>query len=96
MPPIEAACKGGAMSGVTWIGLLAAFCTTLAYAPQAIKTWRTRSTADISLGMFSLMVVGIVFWLVYGLLIEDLPLILANLVTLSLAGTILVLKLRHG
>jgi MtN3 and saliva related transmembrane protein len=84
------------MSAVTLIGLLAAFCTTLAYAPQAIKTWRTRSTADISLGMFSLMVVGIVFWLIYGLLIEDLPLILANVVTLSLAGTILVLKLRHG
>jgi MtN3 and saliva related transmembrane protein len=84
------------MSAVTLIGFLAAFCTTLAYAPQAIKTWRTRSTADISLGMFSLMVVGIVFWLIYGLLIEDLPLILANVVTLSLAGTILVLKLRHG
>lgn len=84
------------MSAVTWIGLLAACCTTLAYAPQAIKTWRTRSTRDISLGMFSLMVAGIVLWLVYGVLIADLPLILANLVTLALAGTILALKLRHG
>jgi MtN3 and saliva related transmembrane protein len=84
------------MSAVTWIGLLAACCTTLAYAPQALKAWRTRSTADISLGMFALMVAGIVLWLVYGLLIGDLPLILANLVTLLLAGTILVLKLRHG
>jgi MtN3 and saliva related transmembrane protein len=78
------------------IGLFAAFCTTLAYAPQAIKTWRTRQTRDISLGMFVLMVTGVVFWLIYGLLIGDLPLILANLVTLSLSGTILVLKLRHG
>jgi MtN3 and saliva related transmembrane protein len=84
------------MSAVTFVGLLAAFCTTLAYAPQAIKTWRTRSTADISLGMFSLMVVGIVLWLTYGVLLGDLPLIAANLVTLALAGTILVLKLRHG
>jgi len=84
------------MSAVTWIGLLAACCTTLAYAPQAIKTWQTRSTGDISLGMFSLMVVGVGLWLVYGLLIGDLPLIAANLVTLSLAGTILVLKLKHG
>lgn len=84
------------MSAVTWIGLLAACCTTFAYAPQAIKTWRTRSTRDISLGMFSLMVAGIVLWLVYGVLIADLPLILANLVTLALAGTILALKLRHG
>jgi MtN3 and saliva related transmembrane protein len=61
-----------------------------------VETWRTRATADISLGMFALMAVGNVFWLIYGLLIEDLPLILANAVTLSLAGTILVLKLRHG
>lgn len=78
------------------IGLVAACCTTLAYAPQAIKTWRTRQTRDISLGMFVLMVAGVALWLVYGLLIGDLPLILANLVTLSLSGTILVLKLRHG
>jgi MtN3 and saliva related transmembrane protein len=84
------------MTAVTLIGLFAAFCTTLAYAPQAIKTWRTRSTSDISLGMFSLMVVGVVFWLVYGVLLGDLPLIINNLVTLALAGTILVLKLRHG
>jgi MtN3 and saliva related transmembrane protein len=81
---------------VTLIGLVAAFCTTLAYAPQALKTWRTRQTRDISLGMFALMVTGVALWLVYGVLIEDLPLILANFVTLSLAGTILVLKLRHG
>ncbi len=78
------------------IGLAAAVCTTVAYAPQAIKTWRTRSTKDISLGMFVLMVTGIVLWLAYGLMIGDVPLIAANLVTLSLAGTILVLKLRHG
>lgn len=78
------------------LGLAAAFCTTLAYAPQALKAWRSRSTADISLSMFLLMVTGIVLWLVYGLLIADVPLIVANGVTLCLAGTILVLKLRHG
>ena len=59
-------------------------------------TWRTRSTADVSLGMFVLMVLGMSAWLTYGLLIGDLPLILANAVTLSLASVILVLKLRHG
>lgn len=78
------------------LGLAAAFCTTLAYAPQALKAWRSRSTADISLSMFLLMVTGIVLWLVYGLLIADVPLIVANGVTLCLAGTILALKLRHG
>jgi MtN3 and saliva related transmembrane protein len=84
------------MSLAMLIGLAAACLTTVAYAPQAIKTFRTRQTRDISLGMFVLMVTGVALWLIYGLMIGDLPLILANLVTLSLSGTILVLKLRHG
>jgi len=81
---------------ITALGLAAAFCTTAAYAPQALKAWRSRSTADISLSMFLLMVTGIVLWLAYGVLIGDVPLIVANGVTLCLAGAILVLKLRHG
>jgi len=81
---------------ITALGLAAAFCTTAAYAPQALKAWRSRSTADISLSMFLLMVTGIVLWLIYGLMIADIPLIVANGVTLCLAGTILALKLRHG
>ena len=81
---------------ITALGLAAAFCTTAAYAPQALKAWRSRSTADISLSMFLLMVTGLVLWLAYGVLIADVPLIVANGVTLCLAGTILALKLRHG
>ncbi|MBB4264017.1 uncharacterized protein with PQ loop repeat [Bradyrhizobium sp. CIR3A] len=49
------------------IGFAAATCTTVAYAPQAIKVWKTRSTGDISLGMFVVMVLGLALWLVYGL-----------------------------
>lgn len=78
----------------TWIGIAAAVLTTAAFAPQALQAWRTRSTKDVSLAMFALMVSGIVLWLVYGLLIGDLPLILANAVTLVLAGAILVAKIR--
>jgi MtN3 and saliva related transmembrane protein len=78
----------------TWIGIAAAILTTTAFAPQAIQAWRTRSTRDVSLTMFSLMVTGVVLWLVYGILIDDLPLILANAVTLMLAGSILVAKIR--
>ncbi|MGU3537641.1 SemiSWEET transporter [Methylobacterium sp. A54F] len=77
-------------------GLGAVICTTLAYVPQVLKAWRTRSTGDVSLGMFLFMVVGMACWLVYGLLIGDLPLTVANAITLSLASVILVLKLRHG
>ena len=82
--------------GATVIGLLAAVLTTLAFVPQVLKTWRSRSTHDISLGTFALLVVGITAWLVYGALIGDMPLILANGVTLVLAGTILFLKIRNG
>jgi len=84
------------MTSVTLLGLLAAFCTTAAYLPQVLKTWRTRSTADISLGMFLLMVSGLVLWLAYGIILADLPLIASNTMTLLFAGMILYFKVRHG
>jgi MtN3 and saliva related transmembrane protein len=84
------------MTGVTALGLLAGALTTIAFVPQVLKTWRTRSTHDISLWMFSILVAGIIAWLVYGVVIQDVPLMLANAVTLLLAGTILVFKIRNG
>ncbi len=80
----------------TFIGLAAAFCTTIAFLPQVIKTWRTRSTKDISLAMFLVFTTGIFLWLVYGVIIRDVPLITANGITFLLSGTILYFKLRHG
>ena len=84
------------MSGMTVLGLLAGLCTTLAYLPQAIKAWHTRSTHDISRGMFALMTTGIVLWLIYGLIERDLPIIAANTASLALTTMILYLKLRFG
>jgi MtN3 and saliva related transmembrane protein len=78
------------------LGFAAATCTTLAFAPQVMKVWRTRSTADISLGMFLVLVFGIVLWLFYGVLTGDGPLIAANAVTLLLAGAILCMKLKYS
>lgn len=78
----------------TWIGIAAAVLTTCAFAPQAFKVWRTRSTRDVSLAMFLMMVAGNALWLVYGILINDLPLMIANAVTLALAGVILAAKIR--
>ncbi len=77
------------------IGLAAGTLTTAAFVPQVVKTWRTRSTRDISLGMFSILCTGVALWLLYGLLTGDLPVILANIVTLLLAGTVLILKVKH-
>lgn len=84
------------MIAETALGLLAGTLTTIAFVPQVMKTWRTRSTQDISLGMFAILVAGIITWLVYGAIIGDLPLIAANAVTLVLAGTILFFKIRNG
>jgi MtN3 and saliva related transmembrane protein len=84
------------MLGLTSLGLAAAFCTTLAFVPQVVKTWKTRSTADISLSMYLVLVLGIVLWLAYGVLRGDAPLIVANGITLVLAGGILICKLRYG
>ena len=84
------------MSVSMLIGLAAASCTTIAFVPQVLKTWRTRSTTDISLGMFLVLVAGILLWLVYGLLVRDVPLILANVITFGLATTILAFKFRYG
>jgi MtN3 and saliva related transmembrane protein len=78
----------------TWIGIAAAVLTTAAFAPQAVKAWRSRSTADVSLAMFLMLVTGIILWLAYGIVIGDTPLILANAVTLVLAGAILAAKIR--
>jgi MtN3 and saliva related transmembrane protein len=81
---------------ISALGAAAGFCTTMSFLPQLLRAWRTRSTRDISLAMFAVLVLGIFFWLIYGLLIGDGPLIAANGVSLCLTGSILYLKLRHG
>jgi len=83
------------MDFTTILGIVAGFLTTLSYLPQVIKIWSTKSTKDISLGMFSILSLGIFFWLIYGLLIRDLPLILANSVTFAFTLAILFFKLRY-
>jgi MtN3 and saliva related transmembrane protein len=75
---------------------MAAVCTTGSFLPQVVRAWRTRSTRDVSAMMFVLLVTGNALWLIYGALIGDLPLVIANLVTLGLVATILALKLRYG
>jgi MtN3 and saliva related transmembrane protein len=76
------------------LGLSAGACTTIAFLPQVVKTWKSRSAKDLSLGMFSLFCFGVLQWLVYGIFQKDIPVIAANLITLILAATLLVFKLR--
>ena len=82
------------MSSATLLGYAAATCTTVAFVPQVVRIWRTGSTRDISLAMFVVMTAGVLMWLIYGLIIHDQPLVVANGVTFVLSLAILVMKLR--
>jgi len=75
------------------IGLAAGTLTTVSFVPQVIKTWTSRSAKDISFGMFLLFSLGVVLWLIYGLALQATPIIVANLVTLALSLSIIVMKL---
>jgi MtN3 and saliva related transmembrane protein len=78
------------------IGFTAALCTTVAFLPQALKAWRSRSVGDLSLVTFGLFTVGVACWLAYGVLTRDWPIIAANLITLFLAGSILAMRIVFG
>ena len=84
------------MALLDYTGYAAAACTTSAYIPQVLRVWRTRSTTDISLKMFLVLVTGLSLWLTYGIGRGEWPLIIANSITLMLASTILYFKIRHG
>ncbi|WP_034410673.1 SemiSWEET transporter [Derxia gummosa] len=78
------------------VGYLAALCTTGAFVPQALLTWRTRRADGVSLGMYSIFTTGVALWLAYGVMIGSWPVTIANAVTLGLALFILGMKLRFG
>lgn len=75
------------------IGYVAAFFTTFSFAPQALLTLRTRDTRTLSLGMYSMFVVGVFLWMIYGVIQDDWIIVLANALTLMLAMPILGMKL---
>ncbi len=83
------------MNLTDWVGSLAAVLTTASFIPQALQTFRTRDVSGISLGMYSLFTVGVALWLVYGVLMMAWPIIIANVITTSLALLILVMKLLY-
>jgi MtN3 and saliva related transmembrane protein len=84
------------MNTTELFGYLAAALTTLSFIPQVVQVWRTKHTKDISLGMYSVFTAGIVVWLIYGLLLGSAPIIIANSITIVLAGSVLIMKLKYG
>ncbi len=83
------------MSALTVLGLIAASLTTIAFVPQVHKTWKSKSAKDLSLGMYLIFTTGVVLWLTYGILKPDLPIIVANVVTLSLTLVLLYFKIFY-
>jgi MtN3 and saliva related transmembrane protein len=84
------------MGFITLLGLVAGVLTTTSFIPQLLKIRRTRSADDISTGMFVAFCIGVTLWLIYGALNRDIAIIVSNFVTLVLAMTVLVLKIRYS
>jgi MtN3 and saliva related transmembrane protein len=82
------------LNKVEWIGFMAGTLTTVAFIPQLLQVWRSRSAHDINLGTFCLFSVGVALWLAYGILLRALAVIISNAITLLLACAILVLKVH--
>ncbi len=83
------------MTAIMILGLVAAGLTTVAFIPQVHKTWKTKSAKDLSLGMYLIFTGGVILWLIYGILKEDIPIIAANVVTLSLTLILLYFKIFY-
>jgi MtN3 and saliva related transmembrane protein len=83
------------MDYITSIGIAAGTLTTISFFPQAVKIIRTRNTKSISLAMYIILFSGISLWTIYGIIIKDVPVVLANAVTLFPALVILIMKIRY-
>lgn len=83
------------MDYIEIIGLVAAALTTTAFVPQVYKTWKEKSTKDISLSMYTVLFTGVVLWLVYGIYLGSLPIILANTITSILLIFMLYMKIKY-
>ncbi len=80
----------------TLVGFIAGTITTLAWLPQLIKSLKTKKTKDLSLGMLFFLSFGIVLWLIYGIMLKELPIVLANGIASGMLFIMLYLKIRHG
>jgi MtN3 and saliva related transmembrane protein len=83
------------MNAITIIGLIAALFTTVSLLPQLIKVYKTKSTKDISTGMFTLFGSGVLLWFVYGVFVNDLPIMVANSLAFIQAAVILFFKAKY-
>ncbi|WP_072013326.1 MULTISPECIES: SemiSWEET family sugar transporter [unclassified Prochlorococcus] len=76
-------------------GFIAAFLTSIAFLPQLIRTFRTKSADDVSLVMLVVFIIGLLFWITYGIQVNSLPVLFANIITLGFNSAILLLKIYY-
>ena len=76
-------------------GFFAALLTTIAFLPQLYKTWKTKSADDVSLFMLIIFILGLIFWIIYGIKINSIPILIANIITLIFNSSILILKITY-
>jgi MtN3 and saliva related transmembrane protein len=81
---------------IDFIGTVAAILTTVSFVPQVWKIWSTKSAKDVSLPMYLLFAVGVMLWLVYGIMLAAAPIIVANVITLALVCALIAMKLKWG
>lgn len=83
------------MNSIDVLGLAAGSLTTIAFVPQVLKIWISKSAEDVSTLMFAVFSLGVLLWLVYGLVLGAMPIVIANVVTLALSILVMVLKHRY-
>lgn len=76
-------------------GPIAAFLTTVSFVPQAIQVIRTKDTSGISLGMYAMFVVGVFLWCLHGIVMNDISIVVANVITFLLSSIILLYKIKY-
>ena len=84
------------MDYINLLGVVAGFLTTVSFLPQAFKAWKTKSTKDISINTFLILFTGMFLWAIYGFLINSIPVLAANGVSVFIALSIIIMKFRYG
>ena len=86
----------GHFNYIDLFGFLAALLTTIAFLPQLYKTWKTKSADDVSLIMLILFIIGLICWIIYGININSIPILVANIITFIFNFSILILKITYS
>jgi MtN3 and saliva related transmembrane protein len=81
---------------IHYLGYLAGTLTVVSFLPQVIRTWQSRRTGDLSLGMFTILITASSLWIVYGAVVGDMPVVITNIGMVALNGAIAVAKVRYG